>query len=106
MSNATMTLEAFLRHAGRTAEALPKPLKGAKALAAVRKYGTALRFVHAQTAEICMAAVRKSGWILQDVREQTPELCMAAVRQEPRAIQFVDSRVFAPETNDEPKATS
>ena len=49
----------------------------------------ALRFVKAQTPELCLAAVNQNGCALEYVNEQTPELCLMAVSQNGRALQYV-----------------
>ena len=59
-------------------------------LAAVKKYGHALKLVKNQTEEICLAAVKKSGLSLQHVHFQTPEICLAAVKQSGKALMYVE----------------
>ena len=51
--------------------------------------GWSLKYVKAQTPEICMAAVTQDGRDLEYVKEQTPEICMTAVKQNGYALRYV-----------------
>ena len=63
-------------------------------LAAIKRDGWALIFVHNQTPEICLAAVNQNGGALKHVHNQTPEICLAAVKQDSYALRYVEERIF------------
>ena len=58
-------------------------------LAAVKKDGTALKWVKDQTPEICLAAVKQNGLALEYVKDQTPEICLTAVKKNVAALEYV-----------------
>ena len=63
-----------------------------QALAAVRRYGLALKHLpqSQRTAEICLAAVRQDGYVLQyvPVPQRTAEVCRAAVQRYGHALKY------------------
>ena len=71
----------------------------AMCLAAVRRDGWLLEYVHVKTPELCMAAVQQNGVALRCVPDElkTPEICLAAVRKYGYAVRFAPDEIKTPE---------
>ena len=50
-----------------------------------------------QTEAMCLAAVRRDGWLLEYVHVKTPEICLAAVQQNGVALMYVPEELRTPE---------
>jgi len=61
-------------------------------LAAVKKDGYALGYIHNQTDKICLAAAKENGYALPYVHNQTDKICLAAVKEDAGALGFIHDR--------------
>ena len=68
-------------------------------LAAVQQNGVALMYVpeELRTPELCLDAVQQYGWLLRYVHVKTPEICLAAVQQSRSTLEYVPEELKTPE---------